>query len=745
MLISPISNTIEYDPGAKHGFYTYPKNSDNQSGWGKPYRDEKGKPIPKPGTSGSKDPIKFIYRKSNKGDWKCSNSPGSQSYGNIDWKGKTIADGKPGRYRLSYMGPGSRYFRDTEFNYGSKDLHNNINYEGYVVAIAPYPVLGACLNKVNEYDEETKKNEDHIYIICICKDQTKDKIYKRRLGLKYKSPVTDEHRTKLMKLYDAVDNKDGWVLLHEQELAVDVGVGDCTIKEAHTPWFFNESGTEAQCIREFDIKFNNNAGGDDVTESGYARFIANIGMSTANIMQKTNEPPYNLVITVKTGDEPDDWYTEKSTKLWEWWRNTTWDSATGKHWWHTYYMEVVMTMKGKQVVAVDYEGDNEILVYARINYVRWMKVFYFLGVDGNYEGNHAEPPNTQDLLTTNNATELTYGLLYNDQMCLDYKNSKYDVNGKLWIYRTLNGNETQYYGITVDEPIWSFFYLSINNQYYHYIDFRDKYLAAYTQKIKDFKPPANYYPSGSKLIDTQRCTREYVALKPPSYQDISTSGEAASNPDDALADFGSHDWDNYNPNTGGMISDIGILFMEKIEEKQPTYKQFLSDVKWPWLYYKNDIDSPANGNPQDVTLDTITSYSGEWPKNLKPKDRQPDIELFYDSISDGSADTYTGNDSEVSYDSTPIIKWLPLEKLLSHKLCSRMGKYPEDSEVRERGFAVSDENQKLVSYEYKDENDNKKTYMGLWDEDESHYKPEELIVCEPPNKPVESLHPIGVN
>ena len=162
---------------------------------------------PADGIGGSR----YIYREN--GKWVLSSEQGLV-FGNIDWKGWYV-NGKPTQV-LSWQGPASRYFP------GNGGFTPNVYYNGELFSVAPYPVLGAALNK---------DAAGVSWIVVICRNGNNDMVLKR--------PFTKNTST---DLYDPVLNPEGWNVLGEFALQSGYAPPD-------RPWFFNGSGTEAQTMR----------------------------------------------------------------------------------------------------------------------------------------------------------------------------------------------------------------------------------------------------------------------------------------------------------------------------------------------------------------------------------------------------------------------------------------------------------------------------------------------------------------
>lgn len=153
---------------------------------------------------------RLIYQSD--GLWKLHEKPGMVA-GNIDWKGPN----RNGQTTvLTWEGPPTRYFPGGQFT-------PNVYRNGEIFAVAPHLVLGAAIHR-----DATGRQ----WLVVICKDGMRDVVY-RRPDRKSNSPT----------LYDPVTNPEGWQVIG------DFAHASPTFEEADTPWFFNESGNEAQTMR----------------------------------------------------------------------------------------------------------------------------------------------------------------------------------------------------------------------------------------------------------------------------------------------------------------------------------------------------------------------------------------------------------------------------------------------------------------------------------------------------------------
>lgn len=343
-LLGPFSSVTAYEVPEFRGFLGVPRPGVHSPGWGEPFKDEKGEPIT-PGTPGGPNQA-AVLRKS-KGKWKLRRYRKVQKFGAISWRGPLKDANKPkkGRYVISFHGPKSRHFASDAFSYGTSPDHRNVCMEGGLIGIAPGPVLGACLKLIS----------DKKYLIAVCLDEGKEVVLRRQVD----APVYSTKPEDLDKLAKFADDtyKVGW-----RKLGTVTIDGD-EYRAPQTPWFFNESGTEAQCIRhkEKDGTFN----GETKKEDACDRFKISVGESVTTT-PLGNLPPYqfkengNLSYVGEWESPPYNGYV---------------------HYWDEVLLEVHAVCTGEQIVAVDYDGDTEVLVKAVIDVDHSVYRDYMCGTD----------------------------------------------------------------------------------------------------------------------------------------------------------------------------------------------------------------------------------------------------------------------------------------------------------------------------------------------------------------------------
>lgn len=357
MFLHPLSQALGFTAPNGKGIYVLPFSEKVPNGWGDP-RIKDGKPVT-PGTPGGENPVAHL-RKAN-GGVKVSASKFFQKAGNITWWGKAKSSTRPaiGKHVLSYNGPVLRYFPEKAFVYGDKPEHNEIYYQGNYAAIAPGPVAGACIRKAPHTDPTTDKTEEKTFIFVAVARPDKDEFY-RRLWEYTVIPsynMTDAIRSAEKLMYDAMARPTGW-----QKVGEFMKPSDDHFK-TETPWFFNESGTEAVTTRRRRITFNN--GHEDVTEDAFDRLKATVTNDNVSVQNLGNNAPMQ--------------YEEKVTK--EHPTHTSTDYAGFSHTWQEDHVRVDISLEGSQYVLGDYRGD--VLHWGKIdfNIKRTQRVYYTKGTD----------------------------------------------------------------------------------------------------------------------------------------------------------------------------------------------------------------------------------------------------------------------------------------------------------------------------------------------------------------------------
>lgn len=133
---SPYSTPVEYKNETARFFCT--PTLESGEGWGSPFVDGDGKPLPY-GTLGGEWIAKAIFLRDD--EWKAHHRGGTHQFGEIDWYTYTEDEQV---VRISYHGTSGRHIHDG-FEYGSDILHQLIYFKGKVLCVAPAPVMGASL------------------------------------------------------------------------------------------------------------------------------------------------------------------------------------------------------------------------------------------------------------------------------------------------------------------------------------------------------------------------------------------------------------------------------------------------------------------------------------------------------------------------------------------------------------------------------------------------------------------------
>lgn len=378
--ISPFSVPLTYDVPSNKGFICFPHTKANPLGWGQPWKTEpssadknnpnwKSTPI-FPGTI--PDPTKdvvpqtnvLIYQSRKDWTWKRKVGPAVQGVGPVNWWGPDKKAAVPyNKHILSFWGPPTRYFADGLFSYGADPKHNEIYYEGRVAAIAPYPVVGACLQLVA--GSSTRR-----WIVAVMWNGTSEVVFRREMKTLYTvAALTDATRIKLKKTYQAQSDPDGWRFMGEL-----VGP-DYTNAKPDSPWFFNELGTEALAIRRRELEFDSGGG------AGSSKEIRNEVYKLTVETTNGNEGAAGKAVCSKEY-APDPYvYTEKVEKA----RPGIWVSPVDQygetHQWREDYAKITITHTGRQPVAVDYVGNNAVIADLVLDVWLLLHQDWMLGVD----------------------------------------------------------------------------------------------------------------------------------------------------------------------------------------------------------------------------------------------------------------------------------------------------------------------------------------------------------------------------
>ncbi len=484
--ISPFSRALTYEGPDNSGFLGTPRANQFAQPWGEPFEDAQGNAI-NPGTQGGPN-FKAALQKT-KGKWGKRQTKAVQDVGNISWYGKPLSTKPDARKMiLSFNGPTSRHFLE-EFEYGTTVSHREVYREGGLVGVAPGPVLGASVQSIATGTPPVPT--DFLNVVCLYNGQ--ELLMRRPLkGPFYRANFGAQTFTRLSE-FKSLINPDGWFT-----------VGQITIPSEYerprTPWFFNESGTEAQCIRIKEKQGLNRTGGF-VPERAGDRFKITVGTSNVSLSPEGNEDPYE--------------FSEKGTSTDLGIFNSPVDIYGFVHSWFEHRFELETTMSGKQVVAVDYIGDDEVLVYAEIDVSYRLTKDYMKGRDeligsppGTIQGpfdNRNSYSNPQEL----GADKLNFSV--GDHLA----NTWYGGYSEMSLTFTVEGVEyviplefttgqtsDQYDGRPYTPPNRELFYREYIVQYVRFLDVRaGGMFAARIYKFKDFLSQQRKSETESETLD----------------------------------------------------------------------------------------------------------------------------------------------------------------------------------------------------------------------------------------------------
>jgi len=500
---SPYGVIREYRPIEFKGFFLHPKSDSAPEGW--TYTPGAEPPQSKPGEAGGSAPYRFIGKPPTR-PWVCYHTPGTFLYGEVDWRGRWKDTDKlhRGRYRLSYHGPASRYFVDPEFSYGSSDTHNNIYEEGRCIAVAPFPVLGACLRLMQDAHHLAMGGIDPPmiwYVIAVCKDGNRDVVLRkpRRAGV-LGPDYTDEFRAASMRMYDKDEAPDGWLELGSATLSTATQGTNCAVNIAKTPWFFNSEGTQAACVRECEFDMDGGAAIGTVRRSGYNVFTMNVSEHYASFADLRNDPGYGYTLTVKTSKEDE---LRVVTK----WPYTTSRPAL-EHSWDVYVVDLELRCLGEYTVGVDYRDNTFVRLRVKSDIKRTQKQNMYFGTD--------PIPHPESALAGDSNAGDKYGDIYNyegpdrgelsgateqwaavnDKVFLDFSGDGTDTH---WLYRRFSGSRTEFMTGVSDPEDQNLYYVWKLNTYPHHVDVRTPHIISYVEEdvmqMLAYPAPVAHYES----------------------------------------------------------------------------------------------------------------------------------------------------------------------------------------------------------------------------------------------------------
>jgi hypothetical protein len=352
----------KWDNGIVTGFIVLPHDNENQNGWGEPFKDEFGDPLP----GGTPDGINSRRLIGITDDWKKKWGKKSQIAGAIDWKGDWInpynqEDNQEKRYCLSWNGHVSRYWNPTSENGNPEYIYeddiesqsNEIYIGGQILTVAPQPVLGAAL-----YTD----NNDNLRIVAICKEA--------EIDVAYTMPIQRPQKYEEITL----DWKEGQVLKWDFAASFELQEsGDTVALFAETPWFFNTEGTSARTMRRSQKTYIDE-GGTERVDDVWIEYTFNIStFSNRGIFNNLGFDDKNIPFI----------YTESIEKTHPEWTDLEPDGVGLYHDWQEDHVISNIDLTGYVKVAVDWSFEKEAWVYAWIKYVisRRHAQYFTVGVD----------------------------------------------------------------------------------------------------------------------------------------------------------------------------------------------------------------------------------------------------------------------------------------------------------------------------------------------------------------------------
>lgn len=359
--MEPVRLDFTYRPvdikfGVRHGFLVHPAK-DGVS-WGEPFFAADGSRID-PGTEGGPNSNVVVGRKT--GTWKKLRSVSKQVAGNIDWVGEEIPKSKD-RPVVSVHGPASRYFNLADnFEYDSEENHE-IYMNGMVLAVAPKPVLGACIKKTTRTNN-LGAVEDVTWIVAFCKNGADVTAYIKPMLFLVLAEKLSAARAGMMRMFDADKHPSGWVELTSQSFSGWT---------PNTPFFFSSDGTQARATKWIDHEYDD-GGGNTVTDKVPVIVSATIAYTNEGVTVSYADSGYT-----GTGFL----WTEKTKKIHENWTSEWQDSYELYHSWWNQTITVNISQKGSLPICVDYDFKNA--RWLRCSYVRdWARGYTHTFAKGN--------------------------------------------------------------------------------------------------------------------------------------------------------------------------------------------------------------------------------------------------------------------------------------------------------------------------------------------------------------------------
>lgn len=496
-VLSPYGRITKYEYPPLKGFFVHPKSDASDTGWTVTTNEDTGE-VYTPGTPGGGGTYRFIgWGLEDGAGWKVHHTPGDFFYGEIDWVGKDKNPDLPthGKYRLSYHGPNTRYFGNDNFSYGSAEEHNNVYMEGRCIAVAPGAVLGAALRVekeelTQEELDEGKVPKDILVLIVVALVGDEEHVYRKPLvsfsaGVT-RTKYTEAFRNAEMALYDDDENPNGWYQIGSFTITEANQFGGATVGTPRVPWFFNESGSEAVCVRECDTTLD--ILGVEEVQKCYNKFLLTIndrGYLATYSDEGQAGPGFAVKITTLLDRNPN-------------WVNTTrWPgqySPMLEHTWAVIELRQVLTMNGYLVVASDYVGDEQVDLKYEIDHLLKFSHFLYRGEDDPVEFAAAGNENyantgerwgdiwyVNDIEIDLDTVQDPYGITTVVSRMQEQAYLVMDhVDERHVIYSRLTGTRTEFEtGEISQDDYVNYFTFSIT-QYPHVVDLRQPYIAAYS-------------------------------------------------------------------------------------------------------------------------------------------------------------------------------------------------------------------------------------------------------------------------
>lgn len=414
-------------------FLTHPVNTSGTP-WGSPFIDQNGDKLPL-GTLAGPNPVKAISRVED--GWGRSNVPGSQVYGNIDWRGPETArpDGTVVRMHVTWNGPQQRYFPDPNYDFEADEAYE-VYYQGKYIAVTPYPVLGAAI-KVTPATQDGNGNVaslEKLELVVICKNDSVGDvvyIYGMNNGSWDTGTLTSDVRFQLQTA-KSPSNPLGYTRVFSiGNQNVSKSDGGEVAKEPDTPWFFNESCTKAVCTRTVEVTYHDyDHPNEEYVEDGLAKYTMDIGdikgsgfafeyssnigryrweqKHEFNPKEETNGAVASTIgltpdvrkyliggrlcqVSDQYSDPDDDPCIGPNPEL----------PNTFNHYYLRTYMSQIVKQYGSQVVAVDFDGDTLVVAKMSMDCIRSQLQELFYGVDCyDYYGSPANVLNIGDPFCT---------------------------------------------------------------------------------------------------------------------------------------------------------------------------------------------------------------------------------------------------------------------------------------------------------------------------------------------------------